>query len=74
MPITDNFYGSLTAAYGRRYNTKKEVETAFNEGKDFMLHLISGTTYINKEQYALGVKVEVRYGKNSEKVMVLTVK
>lgn len=58
--LTDN-YRSLTPAYGRDYKNKKEVLEAFNSEKDFILQ--PEGAYINKQQIATGVTVNIRYNK-----------
>lgn len=49
---------TLTPAYGREYKSKKEVEAALSEGKDFILQ--PEGQYINYEQLPSGFH-QVRY-------------
>lgn len=62
----------LSPAYGRDYKTKKEVEAAFKEGKDFLGDYTIGFKPCNIHDFAPGVKVNLRYKKNTE-VTVFTV-
>ena len=56
--VTQN-YCSLTPAYGRDYKSLKEVHTDFNDNKDFVME--PSGQYINREQFAKGVTVNIRY-------------
>ena len=61
----------LTAAYGRSYRSKAEIQKDLDGNKDFMT---SGGQYINKEQLLEampGHEINVRYGKNNSKVCVV---
>lgn len=68
---------TLTPAYGRDYKTKKDAETAFNEGADFVIadimHPYSGS-YCNKEDLVgAGERtVKIRF-KNLTEVTVIKV-
>ena len=68
-----DMYGSftLTPAYGRVYNSKREVLKDYNADKDF-IDQPSGK-YINKADLTkeLATFIKVRYGKRLEKVMVI---
>jgi hypothetical protein len=66
-------YCTLSPAYGRDYKSKKEVEEAFREGKDFLFESLSGGhcgSYCSIRDFAEGVRVNIRYGK-MRKVAVL---
>ena len=65
---------AVEPAYGVKLNSVKAVKEHFDSGKDFrILDAFTSGSYINKRDVeGLGnVKLEVRYGKNGEKVMVL---
>ena len=64
------FY-ELTPAYGRDYNTAKEVVADFNANKDFLGDYQLGFSYVNKEQLPKGSTAMLRYRKQQ---MVATVK
>lgn len=66
--------GVLTPAYGRKYNKMADVEKDFRDGKDFVVHLLSGhSTYCSIADFVDGARVQIRYGKNNSKVMVVKV-
>lgn len=60
-------YVTLVPAYGRDYKSKKEVEQAWKEGKDFQIQSIGHPDdgrYINKEDAAKdlpGTTFNIRY-------------
>lgn len=60
--LTTNFK-SLTPAYGRDYKSKQAVIDDFEANKDFILQ--PEGVYINKEQIAKGVTVNIRYKKQA---------
>jgi len=62
---------TLTPAYGRTYNSKREVLKDYNAGLDFISQ--PDGRYINRADIAraLALHVKVRYGKRLEKVMVI---
>lgn len=64
---------NVTPAYGRTLMTQKSVKESWNKGEDFMiLSLFHGSgRYINKEDKPSSWKLQVRYGKSGERVMVL---
>lgn len=68
-------YGAtLVPAYGRDYKSRKEVETAFETGKDFQLaSLFHGSGYVSKSDFEAGDKVTLRY-KSLREVTSYTVK
>jgi hypothetical protein len=68
-------YGAtLVPAYGRDYKSRKEVETAFEAGKDFQLaSLFHGSGYVSKSDFEAGDKVTLRY-KSLREVTSYTVK
>lgn len=68
--LTDN-YRSLTPAYGRDYKSMKAVKADFDAQKDFVLQ--PEGCYINKQQIAKGVTVNIRY-KQLREVCPITVK
>ena len=66
----------IIPAYGRDYKSKKEVEEAWNAGKDFIISDISAGAsdgrYINKED-ALNHKIKevnIRYKKLTQVVVI----
>ena len=53
---------TLVPAYGRDYKSRKEVEAAFEAGKDFQLaSLFHGSGYVSKSDFEAGDKVALRY-------------
>jgi len=58
--LTQNFV-TLTPAYGRDYKKKADAIADFEANKDFVLQ--PHGQYINKEQIAEGVTVNIRYNK-----------
>ena len=66
-------YRVVKPAYGRVLNTQKEVRQHYNNNLDFLiLDMLGGGSYINKsDAQKSGVKLEVRYGKRGEKVIIL---
>jgi len=58
--LTEN-YRTLTPAYGRDYKSIKEVKADFDANKDFILQ--PEGCYINKEQIAKDIVVNIRYKK-----------
>lgn len=65
-------YMELIPAYGRNYKTKKEVEQAFLEGKDFEGDMTIGFKLCSVRDFQSGVKVNLRY-KNQTMVTVVKV-
>jgi hypothetical protein len=68
--LTEN-YRTLTPAYGRDYKNKAEVLAAFNAENDFFLQ--PEGCYINKQQIASGVTVNIRF-KGMRNITVIKVK
>jgi hypothetical protein len=65
---------TLTPAYGRDYKSRKEVEAAFEAGKDFKLaSIFHGEGYVSKSDFAPGDSVSLRY-KSLRSVCVYKVK
>lgn len=61
-------------AYGRQLNTIKEIEEHWNADKDFRIVSIynGGGTYVNRrDAIEHELVVEVRYGKQLEKMHIL---
>jgi hypothetical protein len=54
-------YATLTPAYGRDYKSGKEAVAAFEANKDFQIQ--PSGQYINKEQIAPGITVNLRYNR-----------
>lgn len=57
---------SLVPAYGRDYNSKKEVKEAFNSGKDFRIMDISNAhdgRYASQPELTEYRQVRIRYSK-----------
>lgn len=53
---------TLVPAYGRDYKSRKEVEAAFEAGKDFQLaSLFHGQGYVSKSDFEAGDRVTLRY-------------
>lgn len=70
--ITEN-YVEISPAYDRDYKNKAAVEADFRAGKDFKMESIQyGGTYCSINDFAKGVKVNLRYAKLT-KVAVVTV-
>ncbi len=55
----------LTPAYGRDYKSKTAVEADFRAGKDFRGHFGPNETYTSIRDFAPGVKVLLRYKRNT---------
>ena len=68
-------YITVTPAYGRVLNSQKEVKEYYESGKDFrVLSVFASGTFLNKEDVERsdsGIKLEVRYGKNGKKAMII---
>ena len=58
--ITEDWI-QLQPAYGVDYKTKKDVEKAFRDGKDFEGGYQIGFKLCSVRDFAKGVKVELRY-------------
>jgi len=56
-------YLSAVPAYGRDYNSKREVMLDWAAGKDFLVQGISGSGYINKDGAPSGSVINIRYKK-----------
>lgn len=56
---------TLTPAYGKDYKSKKKVEAAFREGKDFhMTDIVKGLSgYCSIRDFQPGDEVTIRYKK-----------
>ena len=67
------FGGSLhlTPAYGRVYNSKREVLADYNAGKDFISQPDGRYANIDTAIRMLATHIQIRYGKRLEKVMVV---
>jgi hypothetical protein len=65
--ITEDFKGTLTPAYGRKYANRAEALADWRLGRDFMLSSPQGQTYCSIDNFAPGVKVELAYGVRNEK-------
>lgn len=62
---------SATPAYGRDYKSKKEVQADYDADKDFIVHHMGGTTYINRPQCKEeNITLNIRY-KNQTRVHVV---
>lgn len=69
---------TLVPSYGRDYKTQKEVQTAWDENKDFTVYQI-GNRYdgsqINKEDAGVqGGSFSIRYKKKTRKHLILCAK
>jgi hypothetical protein len=67
-------YLVVKPAYGRSPNSKKAIKELYNDGKDFqILSVMHGPgRYISKTEVEKhNLTLEIRYGKNLEKVMIL---
>jgi hypothetical protein len=67
--LTTN-YETLIPAHGRDYTSKEALLADFNAGKDFVLCSLLRYEYINKEQIAKGVKVNIRYARQRRVALV----
>lgn len=66
---------TLVPSYGRDYSSKKEVQTAWDDNKDFTIYQI-GHPYdgsqINKEDAEIqGGEFSIRYKKKTKKLLIL---
>lgn len=69
-------YLTIVPAYGRDYKSKKEVEAAWEAGKDFQINDMSSPDdgrYINKDDATPGMVLNIRYDR-LQKVHVVKVK
>jgi hypothetical protein len=63
---------TLIPAYGRDYNSKQEVETAFNDNKDFLIADVFNRYYnkpVNKNDLvnsSMASRVKIRYNKKTK--------
>lgn len=67
---------SVVPAYGRDYKSKKEVQTAWDEGKDFQIQDMSSPDdgrYVNKQDVPAGTVINARY-KRLTQIAVITAK
>lgn len=62
---------TLTPAYGRTYNSKREVLKDYNAGKDFVSQPDGRYANIDTMIQCLATHIKIRYGKRLEKVMVV---
>ena len=62
---------TLTPAYGRVYNSKREVLADYNAGKDFISQPDGRYANIDTAIRMLATHIQIRYGKRLEKVMVV---
>lgn len=66
---------SVSPAYGRNYKTQQEAKQAFQAGKDFRVHtMFAAGTYCSIRSFPKGTFVEIRFGKQLEKLATLTIK
>ena len=56
-------FSSLTPAYGRDYKSRKAIVDDLNEGKDFLLNVMGGATYMSIRDIKAGDTATVRYKK-----------
>jgi len=61
-------YATITPAYGRDYKSAKEAVADFEANKDFCLQ--PSGQYINKEQIATGIIVQIRYKNQTRDILV----
>jgi hypothetical protein len=62
---------TLIPAYGRDYQSKKEVEEAFAANKDFLNQSWGeASRLINREQIPSGTAVNIRYAKLAKVVVI----
>ena len=69
---------TLVPSYGRDYKTQKEVQTAWDENKDFTIYQI-GNRYdgsqINKEDAGVqGGSFSIRFKSKTKKLLILCAK
>ena len=69
--ITQN-YLTLVPAYGRDYKNRVQVEADFRASKDFEMASLfnGGGLYCSIQDFASGVKVNIRYAKQRNVVIV----
>ena len=69
----------LVPAYGRTYKNKQQVEADFRNGKDFILQNLADRwtgkpcNQSDLQKYSTYSHVEIRYGKNNTKLVILEV-
>ena len=62
-------------AYGVKLTNKKAISEHYEANKDFVTVGLNGGKYVNKSDATkFGLTLEVRYGKNLEKLAVLNEK
>ena len=62
-------------AYGTKLGNKKAISEHFDADRDFVTVGLNGGKYVNKSDATrMGLTLEVRYGKNLEKLTVLNEK
>ena len=62
-------------AYGTKLGNKKLIREYFDANRDFVTVGLNGGKYVNKsDAIRMGLTLEVRYGKNLEKLTVLNEK
>lgn len=66
-------YQTVTPAYGRDYRSKAEVQADWDADKDFILQSFNGSGYVNRQDFAPGATVNIRYSQ-LRKVAVIKVK
>lgn len=66
-------YLTCVPAYGQDYKSGKEVQTAWEEGKDFLVQDMFRSGYINKNDAKPGMTLNIRYKKLTQ-VKVIKVK
>jgi len=64
--------GVITPAYGRDYKSLPALLADFDGGKDFVYHHQLDTGIVGKADFAVGARIQVRYGK-LRKVNMITV-
>ena len=65
----------VVPAYGVKLTNKKAINEHFEADRDFVTVGLNGGKYVNKsDALRMGLTLEVRYGKNLEKLTVLNEK
>ena len=66
-------YVSVVPAYGREYKTQAEVVAGFKAGHDFRVVDVfhGGGRYVNIRDLPPGEKLDVHYGKNGSKRLIV---
>lgn len=64
-------HGTITPAYGRDYTSLKALTADFLAGKDFVYQSFDGSGYVSRSDFAVGARIQARYGKLRKVGMVV---